>query len=161
MNRIWAVIVCGAMVCLTFNRTPAQTVSPTPDFRIVSCDARLVGYTYSLSGETRSIPSHSFGKRSGYIYEVTLVVGLLNDVKSANALFGIICRLPDGKIKGVILNQAQTQIEGVVSSPFVFQIQTAEKGLATFEIGTLNPEANGVNPIPNVPEDSKSSVFLD
>jgi hypothetical protein len=149
------------MVCLIFNRTPAQTVSPVPDFRIVSCDAKLVGYTYSISGETQSIPPHSFGNRSGYIYEVTLVVGLLNDVQSSNALFGIICHLPDGKNKGVILNQGQTLIEGVVSNPFVFQIQTAKKGLATFEIGTVNPEANGVNPIPNVPEDSKSSLFLD
>jgi hypothetical protein len=43
------------------------------------------------------------------------VVGLLNGAESSKDPFGIICRLPDGKIKGMILNQDRTSIEGLVA----------------------------------------------
>jgi hypothetical protein len=161
MNAILVNAMCTVTFFVTLEATNSQEVSTEPAFRIVSCDAKFVGYTYSPTGGTATMPSHTFGDRSGFVYEVTIVVGPLSTVQSSRDPFGVICRLPDGTIKGVILNRAETVIEGVVSNPFVFQIQTREKGLATFEIGTLNAQASEVTPIPNVPEDSKSSVFLE
>lgn len=138
-----------------------QEVPATVGYRIVSCTAEFVGLAYSTVGETTSIPPHPIKKRSGFVYEITISVGLTDDVHSSTDPFGVVCRLPDGRMKAVTLNESHGLIEGVVPVSFVFRIETAEKGVATFQIGVLRLEGNEVKPVPDAPPNMRSSVFLD
>jgi hypothetical protein len=129
--------------------------------KIVFCDAKFWDFAYTIGGATKSIPPHYFKKKSGYIYDVTVSVSPANPTYSTDESFGIICRLPDQKVTGVILNREHQMMRGMVPLQFSFHIQSSERGAVAFEIGIVNNETGTVVPVQHVPSHATGSFVLD
>jgi hypothetical protein len=129
-------------------------------YRIVSCSSEYVGIAYRIVGASKSIPPHYIKKAWGFTYEITVYVVVADGFRSSRTPFGIVCKLPDGQMQAVTLNETHTLVESVSPAPFKFRIDSAEKGIATLQFGVLRLIGNTVTPDPEVPPNMRTSVHL-